>query len=154
MLKFNAEKYPEVRPWVATAITEESKRLGKPLWENAPSIEDVYLERLRRVKFMRKHAPTYPRGVFIADRLDRCEIDAPCFSGACPECGRLFQRSFVRKAGSFIDTHLDGTSRELVAMSIILPKPIIRPGELHKYSIVNVQRRLRHALKHENVPSP
>jgi hypothetical protein len=100
--KFNLDKCLDVRKWVIAAIIDEEDYSSDPLWRNAPSAEEIYEERLRRIKFLRKHGRLFPDAAALADRLETCEPGRRCLSGACPECGRLLQRWFVRRSGKFI----------------------------------------------------
>ena len=64
----------------------------------------------------------------------------------CPECSRLLQRWFVRRSKKFIARHIGKNGRELVGISIVPYDPIVQPGRLRTIDIVNLQRRLKHAL--------
>lgn len=135
-----------IKPWVRMAIAEEEQKPAIQLWAKEPSAEFRYEERLRRIRFLRKHGKADPRINPIADQLDRCEGNDRCCCGGCPECGRLLQRWFVRKSKSLIRDEIDKPNRQLVALSIIPSWPIITPGELHTLKIDNLQRRLKYAL--------
>ena len=143
----NKKIYADVKPWVMAAITEESRLRKGLLWKNEPTADDVYQERLRRVRFLRKHGKVNAQADKVANRLDACEVGNRCLSGACPECGRIFQRWFVRRSGAFIAQHLDCSGRELVAITIVSIKAITQPEHLNEFSIVDFLRRLKYALK-------
>src|SRR5262249_13835286 len=68
-------------------------------------------------------------------------------SGACPECGRLYQRWFVRRSKKFIAKHISRSKHELVAVSIVPWGPTVGLGQLLKVDVVNLQRRLNYTLK-------
>jgi hypothetical protein len=139
--------YADVKPWVEAAIAEESRLRKDLLWKNEPTADDVYQERLRRVRFLRKLGKVSAQADMVADRLERCEVGNRCLSGACPECFRLFQRWFVRRSETFIAEHLERSDHELVAITIVPIKAITQPGYLNRVSIGDFQRRLKDALK-------
>jgi hypothetical protein len=139
--------YADVKPWVIAAIAEESRLPKDLLWENEPTADEMYQERLRRVRFLRKHGKANSQADMVANRLEGCEVGNRCLSGACPECSRLFQRWFVRRSETFIAENLDCARRELVAITIVPIKATTRPGHLNRFSIVDFQRRLKYALK-------
>jgi hypothetical protein len=142
----SARKYPDFKPWVITAIAEEEKKPDTQLWRKEPSAEYQLDERLRRIKFFRKHSKYDPPLNAIVDRLESCERRDRCRSGACPECGRLIQRWFVRESKRLIHDALDKDDRELLAITIIPNWPIIGRGNLHTLDIGNLVRRLKYAL--------
>ena len=143
---FNSDNYADIKPWVMRAIAEEDQRPNNQLWKGEPSAAFQYDERLRRIKFFRKCQRCYPLAKYVADRLELCERNNRCCSGACPECGRLLQRWFVRRSKGLICDAVDIDGRSLVAITIIPAKPIIRPGKLPALNIGNLQRCLKYAL--------
>jgi hypothetical protein len=145
--RFDSHKCRDVKPWVIAAIKDESRYPPDRLWKKEPTAEFAYHERLKRIKFLRKHSNTDPKAAVLAHRLESCEPDQRCLSGACPECGRLFQRWFVRRSKKFIAKHISRPKHELVALSIVPYDPIISPGQLLTVDVVNLQRRLKYALK-------
>ncbi|HEY1981930.1 MAG TPA: hypothetical protein VGH13_17790 [Xanthobacteraceae bacterium] len=136
----------EITPWIRTAIADEEQRPTTQLWKQEPSAEFQYKRRLKLIRFCRKHGKDDLRINAIADQLELCEQYTRCCSGACPECGRLIQRWFVRKSKRIIRDVIDKADYQLVAITIIPAKPIIRLGELHGFNIDNALRRLRYAL--------
>jgi hypothetical protein len=144
---FKAGEYPDIKPWVIKAIAEEEQKLNTQLWDDEPSVEFQYAERLRRIRLLRKHMKSDSILQSIIDRLESCEKYSRCCSGACPECGRLLQRWFVRRSKKLIRHEIEKPDQQLVAISIIPSTPIIRPGKLHTFSIKNMQRRLKDAIK-------
>ena len=143
----NSRKYPDVKPWVKSAIAQEDRKPNEQLWKDEPSSEYQLNERLRRIRFFRKHGKYDPLFNAIADRLELCEQGVRCCSCACPECGRLIQRWFVRKSRYLIRDHIEKANRKLVAITIIPSWPIIGPGDLHTLSLPNMQKRLKSLLK-------
>jgi hypothetical protein len=151
-IRYAPEKYTDVKSWVINAIIEEERLSPKPLWEKASSEGDAYRDRLRRIKFLRTNNAMNAHAGKAAERLESCRPDFRCLSGACPECGRLFQRAFVRKSRAFIRDYLETLPKQqLIALSIIPRQPIVRPGTLHQFSIINMQRRLKSALENTDV---
>src|SRR6266404_8923298 len=88
-----------------------------------------------------------PAALTLADRLELCEPKHRCLSGACPECGRLLQRWFVRRSRKFIAKHISRPEHDLVAVSIVPSSPAAGLGQLLTVDIVNLQRRLKYTLK-------
>lgn len=144
--EFNSDNYGDIKPWVQKAIAEEEQKPNERLWKGERSAEYQLDERLRLIRFFRKHEKSHPLFKYIADRLELCERNNRCCSGACPECGSLLQRSFVRKSKYLIRDRLDIDGHELVAITIVPAEPIIRLGNLHTLDIRNLQRRLKYAL--------
>jgi hypothetical protein len=145
--RFDSHNYLDVKPWVIAAINDEKRCPSDAIWRDAPSAEETYHERLRRIKFLHKHTTTNPNALIVASRLEICEPDQRCRSGACPECGRLFQRWFVRRSNKFIAEHLSHPKHELVAVSIVPWAPTAALGQLHTVDVVNLQRRLKYTLQ-------
>src|SRR5690349_14070052 len=104
--QFDSRKCSDVKQWVISAIRDEEQCPPDQIWKHEPTAEYIYEERLRRIKFLRKHSNTHLDALVIAKRLESCEPRHRCLSGACPECGRLFQRWFVRRSGKFIASHI------------------------------------------------
>jgi len=130
---------------------DESRYPPNSLWKKEPTAEFTYGERLKRIKFLRKHSKTDPKAMVVAHRLESCEPDYRCLSGACPECGRLFQRWFVRRSKKFIATHIDRAGHDLVAISLVPSDLFIRPGYLTALNIRNFIRRAKLKLKKAGV---
>jgi hypothetical protein len=141
-----AGKYLDIKPWVITAIAEEEQKPDMQLWREEPSVDFQYVERLRRIRLLRKYTKDHPLCEAVANRLKACEPRERCCSGACPECGRLLQRWFVRKSKRLIRDNIDRPDYTLFALSIIPYWSIARPGTLHTLDLANAQRRLKYAL--------
>ena len=144
--EFNSDNYADIKPWVQNAIAEEDQKTREQLWEDEPSANFYYEERLRRIGFSRKYEKKDASLRRTADRLELCERGNRCCSGACPECGSLLQRSFVRKSKRLICETVDKDGHSLVAISIIPAKAIVRLGNLHTLDIRHLRRCLRYAL--------
>ena len=140
-------KYADIRAWAKTAVTQEDAKPSSPMWRGEPGEEKVIKAHEKRVRFLRKHGKTNPRARALGKRLQSCRPRRRCLSGACPQCGRLVQRWFVRASKRFIANHLETQKGELVAIIIVPANPIILPPErLRSLSIANFQRRLKYAL--------
>ena len=141
---YNPKKYTDVKPWVIAAIADEDDRIPKPMWSGEKSAEACVAERPQRITFLLKHDDA--RFAAIADRLKTCKKGFRCLSGACPECGRLLQRWFVRASKAFIDNNLAISGKPLVSVTIAPSSNLVPPGRLRKFSIADAQRRLKWAL--------
>jgi hypothetical protein len=143
---FNPKHYSTIKAWVVKAIAEESNNPPDRMWEGEPSAETISEEQLKRIRFLRKHGKSDSELNSIADCLDQCEIRNRCCSGACPQCGRLFQRFYVRQSRKPIRDIIAREGKELIALCIIPSSSIIRSGQLKNFSIANFQRRIKAAL--------
>jgi len=150
--RFDSHKCSDVKFWVIAAIKEEEHYPPDQMWEDEPAGEYAYEERLRRIKFLKKHGNANLNALFVARRLESYERKHRCLSGACPECGRLFQRWFVRRSERFIDQHINKNERELVVTTIVPCDAIIPPRQLSSFNIINLQRRLKYALEKAKIP--
>ena len=108
-----------IKKWAVVAIKEERENPPHQMWKNEPTPEDRETERLKRVRFCRKHSKADPELNLIADCLESCGPRKPCYSGACPECGRLFQRFYVRQSKGVIRDIIEPEGRQLIALCVI-----------------------------------
>jgi hypothetical protein len=136
---------PETKTWVAAAIKDEQRKSPTEFWKDEPSIDDAKEDRLRRIRFLRKYGISNAEALSLADRLEECGRKHRCFSGACPECGRLLQRAWVRESGPLIRS-ISGHGGELVALSLVLPNSVVAQGSLKSFDVRNMQRRLKSRL--------
>ena len=143
---FDSDNYADIKLWVKTAIADEDQKIREQLWKDERSPIFLYQERLRTIRLFRKYGENDPSLMRVANRLSFCKRGNRCCSGACPECGSLLQRSFVRKSKYLIRDRLDIDGHELVAITIVPAEPIIRLGNLHTLDIKNLLRRLGYAL--------
>ncbi len=149
--RFDSHKCEDVKPWVIAAINDESRYPPNRLWKKEPTAEFAREERVRRIKFLSKHSNTDPRAAVLAHRLESCEPDQRCLSGACPECGRLLQRWFVRRSKKFIAKQISRPKHELVAVSVVPFDFLVRPGYLSALNMRNFIRREKVKLKNAGV---
>jgi hypothetical protein len=145
------QQYKEVKPWVADAIAEEDKKFDKQMWSGERTRKEDDSERCKRIKLLRKYRQKEPAALIVAKRLKACEYGSRCLSGACPECGHLLQRWFVRKSKRFISKYIGNYDEDLVALSLVSVSPTVRPGTLRSVSVGNSQRRLKYALQRANI---
>ena len=147
---FEPINYPDVRLWVAAAISHEETRNKKLLWENEPSEAERIDERLRLIRFLRKQFQN-SEIVTLANRLELCAPLRRCFSGACPECGRLFQRFYVRTLRRFVDTYFIEQEMQNIAINLVLPFGAVEVGTLDNWSAANFQRSIKLRLDQARV---
>jgi hypothetical protein len=133
------------KTWIAAAINAEEKKPPDQLWKGEPTNEAIKGYRLKRTKFLRKHGQNNPEALQVAERLENCCRKHRCFSGACPECGRLMQRAWVRESRKLISS-LEAEDTEPVALSLVLPNSGVAQGALKAFDVKNVQRRLKSRL--------
>ena len=143
---FNRKKHSSPKAWVIKAIGREETHSSDQMWKKEPTAEYQFNERLKRIRFLRKHGKTDSELLLIADYLEQCEPRNRCYSGACPECGRLFQRFYVRQSKGVIRDIIEPEGRQLIALCVIPLSGLVRPGRLDKFSIINFQRRIKAAL--------
>ena len=117
---FDSDNYADIKPWVQNAIAEEDQKTREQLWKDERSPIFLYQERLRTIRLFRKYGENDPSLMRVANQaLSFCKRGNRCCSGACPECGSLLQRSFVRKSKYLIRDRLDIDGHELVAITFV-----------------------------------
>ena len=137
---------PTIKKWAAVAINQENRKPNNQKWRNEPTSDFQFAERLKRIRFCHKHGKTHPELTFIADCLEPCEPNNRCYSGACTECQGLVQRFYVRQSKNVIRDIIAAEGQQLIALSIILPSGLVRPGQLNKFNIAKYQRRIKTIL--------
>ena len=142
----NRKKHSSPKAWVIKAIAQEETHSSDQMWKKEPSAEYQFNERLKQIRFLRKHGKTDLELLLIADCLEQCEPRNRCCAGACPECSRLFQRFYVRNSKRPIQDIIAYEGRELIAICIIPLSALVRPGQLNNFSIRNFHRRIKSAL--------
>jgi hypothetical protein len=136
----------DVKAYVIKAIAQEELYPDKRMWQNEPTAEEAEQERFKRIRFLRKFKSQDSRVIAVIKRLQNCELQNRCCSAACPVCSRLFQRWFVRRSKRLI-SNINNGNQELVAVCIVPRTSMVKPGELNQFSIANMQRRLKSALR-------
>ena len=71
--KFNSKNYSNAKAWVIKAIAQEETHPSHQMWKKELTAEYQFNERLRRIRFLRKHGRADPELLLIADCLDQCE---------------------------------------------------------------------------------
>jgi hypothetical protein len=92
---------------------------GDPSWPMAFTAEQAIERRLFYAKRLRRFKLT-PQALKLAARLKDCRPGERCKSGACPECGRAFQRWLVHSTTALIAA--SNSPGDLVSVSIVPPK--------------------------------
>ena len=146
-------KGANIKPWVITAINNESRKSPERMWKNEPPAAYQKAERLKRIRFLRRHEKADPELKSIADCLDECDQINRCYSGACPECGRLFQRFYVRRSKGAMRDIIAPEGHQLVALSIIPWSGLVRPGQMSKFDIAQYQRQIKSILDSVRIKS-
>ena len=79
----------------------------------------------------------------LANLISTCDNIHFCGSGVCPHCNCRWQR----RTSSAIQRFIQNYSHEpLYAVTIILPKFLLKPGDLHHFDIAAYKRSLRYHL--------
>jgi len=104
-----------VPPLIARTLADEDYYGdGAPTWPGAPTSNDAKKARKSYIKRLRRFAHQFPEAKKLANVLARCKRRRHCMSGACPECGRAFQRWFVSQVealtGNADPNNLNSTS--------------------------------------------
>ena len=141
---FNAMEFYGVKPWIYKAVMIEESEKQKSLWKNEPDLEEASRRRKRQIKRLKKG------GIEVESplqRLEACAEERRCLSGACPECGRFFQRAFVKATRRNVCDSWSGFDGDLVAVSIVPNNTVLPRGRLATFDEKNFTRRLKSALK-------
>jgi hypothetical protein len=106
-----------VSPLIARALQDETYYGdGPPTWPKARSSKNAKRIRKRYAKRLRRFARQFPEAKALAKLLARCKPARRCMSGACPECGRAFQRWFVSQVEALTD---NADTEDLNSISIV-----------------------------------
>jgi hypothetical protein len=142
--------HPGNKAWVAETLTNiELFRDGEPEWTNAETSLEATEERERRARFLKMHARDVPNAGLIADRLNECSPQERCGSGACPWCGRAFQRFNVREGKRLLEAEAPGLIG-ISAVSLVLA-PLPPEGALSQLSIKSLQDGVKKVLRANGV---
>jgi hypothetical protein len=139
------DKRSGVPPLIARVLTDDDHYGdGPPTWTNARSSKGVRKARKSYVKRLRRFARQFPEAKKLAKILARCKRRRRCMSGACPECGRAFQRWFVSQVvelGGNVDPG------ELKSISIIFQKHRTAEDQLTALDTIGMKRSLSQTVK-------
>ena len=97
---------------------------GHPTWPGAPTSKDAKNARESYIKRLRRFSSEFPEAKKLVDVLAQCKRRRRCMSGACPECGRAFQRWFVSRVAALAG-NVDPEDYRL-ASKWCNPKPRVR----------------------------
>jgi hypothetical protein len=108
-----------VPPLIAKVLHDESYYGdGTPIWRSAPTSNNAKTTRKSYIKRLKRFSPQIPEAAKLGKILAHCKRPHRCMSGACPECGRAFQRWFVSQVMSLANSE---NSQQLIAVSIAFP---------------------------------
>jgi hypothetical protein len=136
---------PPVPPLIARALADEDYYGdGAPTWPGAPTSKDAKKARRSYIKRLRRFARQFPEANKLADVLARCKRRRRCMSGACPECGRAFQRWFVSQVVALAgDSGADG----LNSISVIFLKHRTPEDQLIGLAAGGMKRSMSETIK-------
>ena len=134
-----------VPPLIARVLADEQHYGdGPPSWSSAPTSIDAKKTRKRHIKRLRRFTAEFPEADQVADILARCKKRRRCMSGACPECGRAFQRWFV---GQVTDPASNESSLDLIAVSIAFANHRTAEDKLDTLNTTKLKRSLSESMK-------
>jgi hypothetical protein len=113
---------------------------GEPNWPVASTAEHAQERRLFCAKRLRRF-----QALDLAARLKACRPGERCQSGACPECGRAFQRWFVHSTTALISA--SDHSGDLVSVSIVPPKARAPSFDINTLSLADSIAAVTQALQ-------
>jgi hypothetical protein len=117
--QLSARAGAQIRPLIARLLADAHWFGNKPpSWPGAPTADDAKKARKRYIKRLKRFSSEFPEAVKLAKILARCKRHRRCTSGACPECGRAFQRWFVSQVMNLASYE---NSPQLIAVSIAFP---------------------------------
>lgn len=109
---------------------------GPPQWlegrtqRPCQTAAEAEAERKRLIKRLRRFGKHFPTALAVADRIEACAVRRRCMSGACPECGRAWQRWFVEATAEFLVEETGSHSGGSTILSPIHCDGIFQPGKL------------------------
>jgi len=118
-----------------------------PKWKQAPTADDAHFKRVRLIKRLHRFSHDFKGSAELAARLQTCVPRCRCRSGACPECGRAFQRWLVAQMRRFIRVGNRPKPGELVAVSITSPVWRSEPGHLDTFDLSKMRKEAIEAIE-------
>jgi hypothetical protein len=115
---------------------------GIPVWADAPTAHDAEEARQKAAKRLKRFAPEFPGADRLADILLKCAPGDRCKSGACPECGRAFQRWF----GGQVNGLAQADIHPLTSISIAFADYRVPEGQLYGLHTIGMKRALAYVL--------
>ena len=132
-------------PLIARVLADEQYYGdGPPTWPGAPTSNDAKKARKRYIKRLLRFIPDFGEVKKLAKILARCKKGRRCMSGACPECGRAFQRFFVFEVSKLATST---SQRELASISIAFPNDRVSEDRLNALQATSMKRALSEAIK-------
>jgi hypothetical protein len=133
---FDPRWYGEGPPqWVEAACTRRER--------NSRTAAEARELRERSVRLLGRYGKQDRAALSLAERLEACPPRRRCMSGACPECGRAFQRWFVANSRDLI-RQLDGGA--LLMVTIVPDYGRCPLDELKNFNVEAVWRRTKRYL--------
>ena len=143
--QFSAPAGAQVRPLIARLLADDYWFGNKPpSWPNAPTVEDAKRARKRYIRRLKRFSPQFPGAAKLAKILSRCKRRRRCTSGACPECGRAFQRWFVSRV---MNLESYENSLQLIAVSVAFPRHRTAEDKLDTLNTTKMKRDLTETIK-------
>ncbi len=134
-----------VPPLIARVLADEFWLGNRPPgWPGAPTADDAKKARKRYIKRLKRFSPQFPEAAKLAKILARCKRRRRCMSGACPECGRAFQRWFVAEVK---DLASNKSLLTFTALSIAFPHHRTAEDKLDTLNTTKMKRDLTETIK-------
>jgi hypothetical protein len=134
-----------VPPLIARVFADEQLYgVGAPAWPCAVTSSDAKKARKRHIKRLKRFSPQLPEAAKLAKILARCKRRHRCMSGACPECGRAFQRWFVAELK---DLASNDSLLDLIAVSIAFPHHRTADDKLDMLNTTKMKRDVTETIK-------
>ena len=118
--------------------------VGAPAWPCAVTSSDAKEARKRHIKRLKRFSTQIPEAPKLAKILARCKSRHRCMSGACPECGRAFQRWFVAQV---MNPASNKKPLDLIAVSIAFPHHRSVGDTLDTLDTTKMKRDLTETIK-------
>ena len=139
----------QVPPLIARVLADEQLyRDGAPTWPGAPTSNNAKKARKSYIKRLKRFSPQLPEAAKLAKILARCKRRRRCASGACPECGRAFQRFFVSEVK---DLASNESLLKLTAVSIAFPRHRTADDKLDTLNTTKMKRDVTETIKDSDV---
>jgi hypothetical protein len=137
-----------VPPLIARILSQERFfRDSPPNWSGAPTSRDAKETRERFINRLRRFSSQCPDAWYLAETLSNCEPQHRCISGACPECGRAFQRWFVSQVENLAGKAVAG---DLKCVSVIFEAQRTGVDQLADLNIAGIKRSMSAITKKAN----
>jgi hypothetical protein len=135
---------PPVPPLIARVLADDDYGDNPPTWPGAPTSKDAKKARRSYVKRLRRFSSEFPEAKKLADLLARCKPGRRCMSGACPECGRAFQRWFVSQVEALTD---NADTEDLNSISIVFSNHRTAEDKLAALDTTGMKRSISETSK-------